>query len=132
MPLEGSGWERITDFTQKLFSFFARQEVKTPLSFFFRVVTALVVVWGLALWLPLPEEMKYWFIKFSAYFLGGFVLLVTFFALIKPRNLVYGESGHRAERKMEYGTDKRVIDQKELLTLPKSSNEKQIEGEIKS
>jgi hypothetical protein len=132
MPMASSGWEQITEFTQKLFGFFTKQEVKTPLSFFFRVVTAAVILWAVTLYLPIPDHLKYWFIKFSAAALGSLVLVVSCFAIFKPRNLVYGESAHRAERKLEYGTDKRIIDEKELIELPKASDEKLLQGGTKS
>lgn len=49
-------------------------------------------------------------------------LIVAVFAWFRPKNLVYGETGHRAETKLSYGTEKESYSEAEMLTLPVASN----------
>ena len=49
-------------------------------------------------------------------------LAIVAFAWFKPRNLVYGETSHRAERKMEYGTETQTFDREHIGALPATEN----------
>lgn len=125
MPPETSAWDQLT---RRFVQLFSRQEVKTPLSFFFRVSLYMGIFWIATLYSPIPEAGKYWLIKFSAAILGGLAVMVALFAWFRPRNLVYGEAGHRAERKMEYGTERRILNVKELESLPGVENPKLLDN----
>jgi hypothetical protein len=85
--------------------------------------------WVAVLYAPgLDGATKFALIRFSAYMFSGLCLLVAIFALIKPTHLVYGEAGHRAERKMEFGTERRTFTATELEQLPQERNPKQLEA----
>jgi len=59
--------------------------------------------------------------------IGIFLLLiavVAVFAWWRPRNLVYGETGHRAESKLSYGTDKKELSANEVAVIEGTSNPK--------
>lgn len=107
---------------RKIVRWFVKEEVKTPLAFFFKVIPYMTAAWVAILYSPVPNDTKFALVRFSAWIFGGFVLLVALFAFLKPRNLVYGESGHRAERKIELGTESRVYTQDELDELKQVKN----------
>jgi hypothetical protein len=113
---------------RKIFKWFEKGEVKTPLSFFFRVLPWLTGAWALILYAPIPVDMKMHLIKLSAWMFGGMFVAVGVFAWFNPRHLLYGEAGHRAERRMEFGTEKRTYTSEELKDLPPSRNPQQIEA----
>jgi hypothetical protein len=104
------------DFT-RLIRLFTKDEVKTPLSYMFKISAYLTAAWFATLYAPLGDELKYTVIQFIAYTFGILCLAVLLFAWFRPTHLVYGESGHRAERKMEFGTEQKVITELELDTL---------------
>jgi hypothetical protein len=97
----------------------SHQEVKTPLSFFFRVVfylTAIVIVtiiWGQ------PEMQRLVFLT-SVGIIVFALLAVIVFGWCKPKNLTYGETGHRAEAKLAFGTEKKELTSAEIGLLPGS------------
>ena len=105
-----------------------REEVKTPLAFFFKVVPYLIAAWIAILYAPVSDALKRGFFYSSAAILGVLFLMVWIFAWFRPKHLVYGESGHRAETKLEFGTEHRVIDEETLALLPKSENPKLLDG----
>jgi len=70
-----------------------------------------MIVWGK------PELQKMVFASFALLILFGFVV-VAVFAWCKPRNLVYGESGYRAETKLSFGTERAEITASEIGSLP--------------
>lgn len=112
---------------REIFKFFTKEEVKTPLAFFFKVVPYMTAAWFALLYAPgLDSSTKIWMMKFSALVFGALCLLVAVFALFWPRKLVYGESGYRAERRMEFGTEKRVITREEADLLPGTEDIKKI------
>jgi len=115
------------DFT-RILKFFSREEVKTPLAFFFKVVPYLVASWIAILYAPVSDLMKYRFFFGSAAILVGLCVIVGVFAWFRPKHLVYGETGHRAEKKLEYGTDQRVIDEQALDRLERVQNPRQLRG----
>jgi len=112
----------------RVFRFLFREEVKTPLAFFFKVVPYLVAAWIAILYAPLTDILKYRLFFGSAAILVGLCLLVGIFAWFRPKHLVYGESGHRAEKKLEYGSDKRIIDEQTLELLERADNPKYLAG----
>jgi hypothetical protein len=113
---------------RKIVKWFVREEVKTPLSFFFKVIPYMTAAWVAVLYAPgLDSTTKFALIRFSAYMFLGLCLLVALFALLKPTHLVYGEAGHRAERKMEFGTEKRTYSAIELERMPPQHNAQQLE-----
>jgi hypothetical protein len=113
---------------KKIIRFFTKEEVKTPLAFFFKVVPYLVGAWIAILYSPVPDKMKYALVEISSGILVGLCVLVGVMAWFRPKNLVYGESGHRAERKLEFGTEERVIDETHLDLLEKVQNPRQLKG----
>ncbi len=110
--------------SRAMISWFSQREVKTPLSFYFRLVGALVVI-AVAAAILIPDGgLRY---KIFLYALGMLLVLlavVTLFAWLNPKNLVYGETGHRAEMKLTYGTEKREMKQAEISSLPGTENPK--------
>ncbi len=116
-----TGSEFIEKLTSTFLTWVSKKEVKTPLSFFFRVVGALLVVVVAALWLCEPSQ------RVHIYYVGVGVFFVVFmfvyvFAWRQPKNLVYGETGHRAELRLGLGTEKREIGAAELASLPGTTN----------
>jgi hypothetical protein len=111
---------------KKIIRWFVREEVKTPLAFFFKVVPYMVAAWIAILYAPISDAMKLSLFKFSAWVLVGLFVLVWLFAFLKPRHLVYGESAHRAERRLELGTEKRTFSETELEQLPPIKNPSQL------
>jgi hypothetical protein len=109
-----SWWDKVT----QLVRFLSVQEVKTPLSFTFKSAFYLVALWVIVLlWGKQTEDFNKWFLEFSA---GVFVLLnlgVWVIAWFRPKNLVYGEAGHRAERRMDWGTEQILRTEEEIKTL---------------
>lgn len=106
-----------------------KSEVKTPLSFMFKVVPWLIAALIAILYAPVGDSFKLhilWVVFGTITFI---VLIVFLFAWFKPTNLVYGESGHRAERKMEFGTESGIITRQELERLPGSSDPKKLKFE---
>jgi hypothetical protein len=106
---------------------FTREEVKTPLAFFFKVVPYMTAAWIAILYSPIPNETKFSLVRFSAWIFLSLCGLIAVFAFFRPRHLVYGESGHRAERKIELGTETRTYTTEEFARLDQVQNPKQIE-----
>lgn len=102
---------------KKVLSLLSQKEVRTPLSFFFRtifyisVVVAVMILWGK------PELQQMVFLIFIGLMLF-IALVVTIFAWFRPKNLVYGETGHRAEMKLGFGTEKVQLTASEISFLP--------------
>lgn len=120
---DSGGW---WSFTRRFVALFTQQEVKTPLSFMFRALLVLVAVLGLILYAPIPAEYKVKIVGYFLLVLVGLCGLVFLFAWFRPRNLVYGEAGHRAERRMEYGTEKRSLSHEEAQALRPMRDRKQL------
>jgi hypothetical protein len=114
---------------QKIAKWFARGEVKTPLSFFFKVIPYMTAAWIAVLYAPgFDGATKFSVIRFSAWIFCGLCLLVALFAFTRPKHLVYGELGHRAEHKLEFGTEKQTYTAVELEQMPPGRNAQQLEG----
>lgn len=104
MPGEMSVWDQIT----RVVSLFSSQEVKTPLSFVFRVSLYVAAFAGIALFAPIDPAFKKEIVLCAGSLIFTLVAFVAVFAWFKPTNLVYGEAGHRAERRLEFGTNQKV------------------------
>jgi hypothetical protein len=111
---------------QLIAKWFARGEVKTPLSFFFKVLPWLTGAWGLILYAPIPSDLKLHLIKLAAWIFGGMFVFVGLFAWFNPRHLLYGEAAHRSERRWEFGTEKKTYTTKELDELESTRNPQQL------
>jgi hypothetical protein len=116
---DSTGW--IDKFSQKVLSWFSQREVKTPLAFFFRLVGATVVIVIAALYL-VPYEARFEVFEFGVGVLIFLAIMVALFAWMGVKNLVYGESGHRAEMRIKFGTEKREFSQAEMQALRQSTN----------
>ncbi len=113
------------DFT-RIVRFFTREEVKTPLAFFFKVVPYLTGAWIAILYAPITDHLKFVLMILSSSIFLLLCIAVWLFAWFKPTHLVYGEAGHRAERKWEYGTERKSIDEIALDALEKERNPRQL------
>ena len=107
--------------TRKVLSLFSIKEVKTPLSFFFRIVSAVVILGVIALF-TLEPSYRYRALSGAAALLILLVVVVALFAWFRPKNLVYGESGHRAETKLSFGTEKQAFSESEMSRMPGTVN----------
>ena len=105
--------------------FITKDEVKTPLSFLFKVVPYLVVALIVVLYAPISDELKRTVLAWTFVALLGVSAIVLIFAWFRPKNLVYGETGHRAEYKIEYGTETHIATREELDLLPNEPDPKQ-------
>lgn len=113
--------------SKTVFSWFSRKEVKTPLSFFFRILGAVTLIVLAAMFLCDPTR------RFSIFLIGllacAFLFVgVYFFAWNNPKHLVYGEAGHRAETKFALGTETREVSQAEMAITEGMNKPKEISG----
>jgi branched-subunit amino acid transport protein len=107
----------------KILRFMTKDEVKTPLAFLYKILPYVPAILIVALFAPVAEDLKRTVILWSFIGLFGLAGIVLLCALWKPKNLVYGESGHRAERKVEYGTEAHhSLDREEIDSLSVTSN----------
>src|ERR1700686_1129431 len=114
---------------KKIARWFIKEEVKTPLSFFFKVIPYMTAAWLGILYSPgLDSGTKFALIRFSAWVFLGLCLMVALFAFLRPKHLVYGELGHRAEHKLEFGTEKRTYSAMEMEEMPPAHNPQQLEA----
>lgn len=124
MPSDADGWG-FNSFT-KLLRFLKKDEVKTPLSFLFKIVPYLVVSLPVILYAPISDGLKVFFVELTFFALLGLASIVLLFGWFRPKNLVYGETGHRAEYKMELGTDKKIMSPGQLEELTPVENKSQL------
>lgn len=123
-PTDKVGWNiHMTEYIKSILNYFfssSKGEVKTPLSFLFRVVMVLALFGAFGL--LVEPVLRIWI--FGGVFTLLFLMVsgVLFFAWCRPRNLVYGESGHRAEAKMQWGTEKKQLTLSEVAELPGIQN----------
>jgi len=106
-------WARITRVATSIF----KEEVKTPLSFYFRVAILVPVILGTILLISATNDFKLQVLGLSLGFLLVLCFLVAAFAWWRPKHLVFGESGHRAELRFEYGTDQRILTRREVASI---------------
>lgn len=106
---------------RKVFSLFTAKEVKTPLSFFYRISTVIVLLVSFGVFVVQPSERLRLF-EGAAILLFLLAIIVGFIAFVNPKNLVFGESGYRAESKLSLGTEQEQISLNELTALSRSSN----------
>jgi|HubBroStandDraft_6_1064221.scaffolds.fasta_scaffold505954_1 Na+/melibiose symporter-like transporter len=118
MP-DAGGW--VENWTQRLLTWFSQREVKTPLAFYFRLVGAIVVLVLAGLYFS-PPEKRFQIFTIGMWSFAGLALIVALFAAFNVKNLVYGESGHRAETKFKYGTDKKEFGPTEMATMQQTEN----------
>lgn len=111
--MELDWWAKITKVATSIF----KEEVKTPLSFYFRVAILVPVVLGVVLLISETSSFKLQVLELCLGFLLILCFLVAAFAWWRPRHLVFGESGHRAELKFAYGTDKQILSHNEVMSL---------------
>jgi len=111
---------------KKLVGLFSKEEVKTPLSFFFKVIPYMTAAWIAILYAPISDAMKASLFHFGSWIIVGLCALIAAFAFFRPRHLVYGEAGHRAERKIELGTETKTYSNEEFDKLGREYNPKQI------
>ncbi len=98
--------------------FITKDEVKTPLAFLYKVVPYLAVVLIVVLYAPIADDLKLKVLAWIFLILIGMSAVVLLFAWFRPKHLVYGESGHRAEYKIEYGTETHISTRDEIALLP--------------
>ncbi|MBZ5679285.1 MAG: hypothetical protein LAO24_04165 [Acidobacteriia bacterium] len=116
--------------TGKFFSLFSQREVKTPLSFFFRIVTAFSAIVLAALLAVGPDPILRFKVFLTAVgFLAVLFVGVFLFAWIRPKHLVYGETGHRAEMKFAMGTEKKELAAGEIALTEGTTNPSTLAGE---
>jgi hypothetical protein len=106
----------------KILRFMTKDEVKTPLALLYKIVPYVPAILIVALFSPVGEDLKRTVILWSFIGLFGLAGVVLLCALWKPKNIVYGESGHRAERRIDYGTESHPLDRAEVDELLVSSN----------
>jgi predicted membrane channel-forming protein YqfA (hemolysin III family) len=118
----------IEKLTGKFISWFSRKEVKTPLSFFFRVVGAIVVITVVAMWLC-DTQQRITIFEITVAVLLLMVIGVGVFAWVRPKHLVYGETGHRAEFRLAMGTETQELEAAEVANMTGTSNTKALIGQ---
>jgi hypothetical protein len=117
------------DGLKKIIRWFVKEEVKTPLAFFFKIIPYMTAAWVAILYAPgIDASTKFKLIEFSAAVFIGLCLLVGLFAFLRPTHLVYGEAGHRAEKKFEFGTERHTYTPEEMDKLPAKSNPRQLDN----
>ena len=124
MPPEPEGWG--FNSIRRFIRFFTREEVKTPLSFLFKIVPYLIAALFIILYAPITDELKERLVKLTFSGLLGLCGIVLLFGWFRPKNLVYGETGHRAEHRMDLGTEKKTIGHGELEELEPTQNKEPV------
>src|ERR1700691_4645024 len=120
-----AGW--IEKVSQRVLSWFSQREVKTPLAFYFRLIGAVVLLVIAALYLA-PLEQRFRIFIIGVVSLGVLAVIVALFTFFNVKDLVYGESGHRAEMKFKFGTEKHEFGPAEVLAMPQSENPNPLPG----
>jgi len=69
---------------QKIVRWFSKEEVKTPLSFFFKVIPYMTAAWIAILYAPIPDQMKSSLFHFGSWIFVGLASLVALFAFFRP------------------------------------------------
>lgn len=108
----------------RVLRFMTKDEVKTPLSFLFKVSSWLVASLIVILYAPINDSMKWSVLCIVLFAFLILVMSALIFAWNRPKHLVYGETGHRAEYKMEFGTSTNMITRDELEQLSSISDPK--------
>jgi len=86
----------------------------------------MTAAWIAILYAPISDAIKASLFEFGSWVFIGLCVLIGLLAFFKPRHLVYGEAGHRAERKFELGTETKTYNEEELGKLERGYNSKQI------
>ncbi len=111
--------------TVKLLRLITKEEVKTPLAFLFKVIPWLVAAWIAVLYAPISDTLKESLLHFITYAMLAFSVGVLGFAWFRPKHLVYGETGHRAEHRVEFGTEARSMSKEDVELLVSVSDPNQ-------
>ena len=106
-------WSKIKRVASSIF----KEEVKTPLKFYFRVAALAPTALAAILLASGSDNFKFRALLVTLGFFSLISLVVAVFAWNRPKNLVFGESGHRAELKLEYGTSQHVLTRREAVSL---------------
>jgi hypothetical protein len=77
------------------------------------------------LYAPISDDLKQTVLLWTFGALLALSAVVLLFAWFRPKHLVYGETGHRAEYKFEYGTDSRISTREEIDLLPNEADPNQ-------
>ena len=102
---------------KKVLSWLFQKEVKTPLSFNFRIAWFIVVMFiVMVIWGQPALQLLVFLTSFGL--LALLIIVVAIFSWYRPKNLIYGEPGHRAEMKLGYGTEKKELTSAEVSSLP--------------
>lgn len=109
----------------KVLKFITKDEVKTPLAFLYKFVPYLVASFIVVLYAPISDELKMTVFVWVLTAMLTVAAIVMLFAWFRPKNLVYGESGHRAEYQIEYGTESHIVTRDEINLLPNESDPQQ-------
>lgn len=112
----------------KALKFITKDEVKTPLAFLYKVVPYLVLALAVTLYAPIGEHLKLQVMLWALGILSGLAVVVLLFAWFRPKHLVYGETGHRAEYKLEYGTEEHIATRDEIDLLPNAPEQQRLEN----
>jgi hypothetical protein len=99
-----------------------KDEVKTPLAFLYKVVPYVVASLLVVLYAPVQDDLKLIVIRWTFIGLFGLAVIVLGCALWRPKHIVYGETGHRAEYKIDYGTESHQLEREEVDELSAISN----------
>lgn len=94
-----NGWG-FKSFT-RLIKIFTREEVKTPLAFAFKIVPYMIGALVVILYAPITNQMKERFVGWTFLALLGLSMVVFVFGWFRPKNLVYGETGHRSPSRIQ-------------------------------
>jgi hypothetical protein len=95
-------------FAKKILSLFSAKEVKTPLSFFVRLLGAIVTLATLGVFLLPPQERPELLIGAGA-LLFSVAMIVGVITWSRPKNLVYGQTGYRASPRQPMLSSSRVV-----------------------
>lgn len=98
------------------------------MSFYFRIAILIPIVLGAILLVSDSGTFKLQVLGITLGFMLILCLVVAAFAWWRPKNLVYGESGHRAELKMGFGTEQHSLNHRELATLQGTEAPKELKN----
>ena len=129
MAGEAGFWGEIS---QKIIGLVSKEEVKTPLSLCFRMTLLILLLAVAALYQLESSEFRLQIFEITIAVLLAIWLSVLIVAWFRPKHLVFGESGHRAETKFAFGSDKKTLSYEQVSSLPSTTPRDQLpEGEVR-